>query len=82
MREIIVLTHFYDNRSILIVTSEGAIRRLLVPFKVVCIQPVDTIAPDSSVFVMEVLMGEKDRLIYKINAKLFYHFHFQIVIDT
>ncbi len=79
MKENIIQVQYCDNQSIVTITRSGKIKRIFVPFKVVCIRAVDNIPFKTIVYVEEVLCNEKDQLIYFIWGKHFFHFYFLII---
>jgi len=79
MKENIIQVQYCDNQSIVTITRSGHIKRIFVPFKVICIKAVDNIPFKAVVHVEEVLSNERDQLIYLIWGKHFFHFYFLII---
>lgn len=71
---------YYDGYSIMVVNSFGRIRRLYTPFRVQCIDPVDEIVFNSSLFVDEIFEDADNLLLFKINGNLYPFYHFSIEI--
>ena len=69
---------FINCNSVLLINPIGKIRRLFTPFKVVCIESINGIPINTSVFVDEVLNNDRDQLLYQINGSLYLYKHFQI----
>lgn len=70
----------YDAKSLLVVNDKGLIRQLFTPFKVQCIEPVESIPALSFVFVDAVLMHKKYVLLYWINQKPIPYHHFRVLV--
>jgi len=70
----------YDHNTLLVINPQGAIRRLYVPIKVQCIDPIEAIRSGIWVYIDEIRTTRKDQLIYLINGKEYPHFHFSIQI--
>ena len=56
-------------------------RRLYIPFKVLCIEPIEQIQVNSWLYVDEVFEDPDDKLLYKINGNLYAYKHFTIQIN-
>ncbi len=72
---------YYDSYSILIVNQWFKLRRLYTPFRVICIEPIEQIQVNSSLYVDEVFEDPDDKLLYKINGNLYSYKHFSIRIN-
>jgi hypothetical protein len=72
---------FYcDSSCILVINPKGAIRKLYTPFRVLSIQEYET-KKEQWLFVDEVHIDKKDKLLYLINGKLYPYNGFQIRIS-
>ena len=72
---------YCDSNSILIINSNGVIRRLHTPFKVKCAIDIGRFKVGSIVYVEEVTEGDKDELIYIIGNGAYFHKHFSIMAN-
>ena len=79
MKELIVYPTFYDRFCILIVTQIGQLQKLKTPFVVVCIEVVADIPLKAKFHVSEVFITKKDKLVYLIWGRFFYHTYFTII---
>lgn len=79
MKEKIIHIQYGDEKSILIVTNTGKIKQLFTPFKVICVEAVVDIPIKTKLYVIEVYMTEKDKLVYLILGKLYFHSYFIII---
>ncbi len=74
--------YYYDSGSILVINPKGKIRKLYTPFRVLCIEPVNSwLKKGAWVFVDEVKSTANDQLIFVVAGLSFSHRHFQIQIN-
>lgn len=81
MTDQVIFHQYVDGNSILIVTSQGIIKRLYVPFRVKCNSAIGHIPKGAWVYVDEVGSTNKDQLLFYIHRRRFEHFYFSILID-
>ncbi|SIN85589.1 hypothetical protein SAMN04488055_1779 [Chitinophaga niabensis] len=67
--------------SILVVNKKGELKSLFCPFGVITIAKLDDIPPDTRMIVEEVNTNLQDIIIYVINGKPYFHWHFQILMQ-
>ncbi len=72
--------YYCDSFSILVLNPKGEIRILYAPFRVTCIQSVNSIRKNSILFVDEVFEHRKDQLHYRINGNIYPYSLFRIDI--
>ncbi len=74
------ITHvqYCDNESVFVISTTGQIKRIFVPFEVICIKSVGNIPLNSLVIVERVFSNNRAQLIYLILGKHFYHSSFLI----
>jgi len=72
---------FYDSYSVLVINNKGRIRRLYTPFRIFCIEAIDHIQQNTSLYADEVFEDPDDILLYKINGNLYPYYHFTIQIN-
>ena len=72
---------YYDSFSITVIGSKSKLRRLYCPFIVKCIQSIDKIQENSSVFVDQVFKDPEDLLTYMIGGNLYPYSNFRISIN-
>ena len=70
---------FINCNSVLLINPLGKIKRLYTPFKVICVEQIDSIPINTSAYVHEVLNNDQDQLIYQINGALYLYKYFQII---
>lgn len=71
---------YYDSLSILVINTSGQIRRLYVPFRVVCINQIGALHSNSTLFVDKVFEDKDHLILYLINGNLYQSKHFRITI--
>lgn len=71
---------YYDSFSIAVINQSGRMRRLYCPFLVKCINEIDEIQENSSVYVDQVFNDPEDRLNYMIGGNLYAYSNFRILI--
>lgn len=71
---------YYDSFSIAVINPSGKMRRLYCPFLVKCINSIDDLQENSSVYVDQVFKDAADKLTYKIGCNLYPYSNFQILI--
>ena len=69
---------YCDDHSILIIDSEGQIRRIYCPFAVMCIIDVDVYKRGEYVVVTAVKIAKNLLLVYVIGQKNYYYYFFKI----
>jgi hypothetical protein len=74
------LIQYQDWNRVLVVKGSGDIVQLFVPFRVVCIHPLNRIPINTRVYVNGVFLHPKFRLVYWINQRLYPYHYFQIQI--
>lgn len=79
MKERIKQVKYCDNSSILIISPEGKLIRLYVPFTVCCIYSIANIQLGKLVFVEKVFSNDSDQIIYLILDQYFFYHSFQIL---
>ncbi len=72
---------YYDSFSIVVINPSGKIRRLYCPFLVKCINEIDEIQENSSVYVDQVFKDPDDKLTYLIGGNLYVYSNFRISIN-
>ena len=70
------INKYCKPNSILIITNDGILKRLFVPFKVVCLVAVSSIQKDDVVVVSAVKISLELILVYVINGKAYYYYYF------
>lgn len=75
------MVQYYDNYSILIINQQKKLRRIYVPFRVICIHPIEQIQINAWLYVDEVIEDEDDLLLYKIGGNLYPYAHFTIIVN-
>jgi len=81
MSKAILYVRKEDPGSILIVNQKGGLRKLYCPFRVVCIRRIRSIQKYTSVYVEEVLINNKEELVYVIQGMPYPYHHFIVVIS-
>lgn len=74
------INKYTSSDSILVHTKHRGLIRLYCPFKVKVIQAVDTFTIGQELEVVKVKVSPKLKLIYIIDGKGYYHFHFSIQV--
>ena len=74
------MVQYYDSYSILIINQQSKMRRVYTPFKVLCIESIDELMENSTLYVDEVFEDEDDLLLYKICGNLYAYNHFTIQV--
>ena len=71
---------YVDNRSIIVINQQGHLRKLYCPFRVLCIDSINTISVNTWCYVERVEMSSDTHIIYQIGDVLypFHHFHIYI----
>jgi hypothetical protein len=72
---------YYDTFSIAVINPSGKMRRLYCPFLVKCVNKIDEIEENSSVYVDQVFKDPDDLLNYMIGGNLYAYSHFIISIN-
>jgi hypothetical protein len=72
---------YYDSFSIAVINPSGKMRRLYTPFIVKCIDSIDEIQENSSVYVDQVFKDPDDLLTYLIGGNLYPYSNFRISIN-
>ena len=72
--------HYYDTKTLLVVNAKGVIRTLHTPFRVQCIQAIDTIPLHASLYVEEVHAGERGKIYFTVFGRTYQHHCFQLLI--
>ena len=57
---------YYDPYSILVIRSSGTLVQVFVPFKAICIQPVNHLKKDTLVYIEQVAPDTHYTLIYRV----------------
>lgn len=57
---------FYDENTLIVVTSKGLLRLLRTPFQVRCILPTENLKINTLVYVEAVAEGKEDKILYRI----------------
>jgi hypothetical protein len=69
------------NLSLLVVNRKGIMRRLYVPFRVICIREAEGIRPYVQLYVEKVIGGIKGEINYIIFNRPYPHYFFHIIIQ-
>jgi hypothetical protein len=69
---------YQDPKSLWVVTGQGRLRLLYVPFAVKCILPVKNMPVNTTLFVEAVYLHRKYLLVYHINQSLYPYSYFRI----
>ena len=71
---------YVDNRSIIVINQQGHLRKLYCPFRVLCVDSINTISVDTWCYVDSVELSSDAPIIYQIGGVLypFHHFHIYI----
>lgn len=72
---------YYDSFSIAVISSKSKLRRLYCPFLVKCINTIDEIHENSSVYVDQVFKDPNNLLSYMIGGNLYPYSNFRILIN-
>ena len=72
---------YYDSFSIAVINPSGKIRRLYCPFLVKCINTINEIEENSSVYVEQVFKDPNDLITYLIGGNLYAYSNFRISIN-
>ena len=78
--ELAELLKYSDNKSILIVTYNGKLKKLSCPFKVKVTNNVGNLMKGDVELVESVKITVKIITVYIINKSAYYYFHFEIII--
>ena len=78
MKPAIPLTHDFKSDSLLVINEHGRIKRLYVPFRVLCIHPSGKIFKDSWVYVQQISVNAQWQLIYLIAGEFHVYDSFRI----
>ena len=70
-----------DPFSIMVINQKGYLRKLYCPFRVLCIESLDSIPRNTWCFVDKVAADSKEIILYGINGKQFPYRYFQIYIS-
>lgn len=71
---------YYDHLSIMIITHKGILKRLYVPFRVICSTSTNSLRPGVHVFVDGVYLDKEHRIVYQINGTVIPYNFFTIQI--
>jgi hypothetical protein len=72
---------YYDSFSIAVINPSGKIKRLYCPFLVKCINTINEIEENSSVYVEQVFKDPNDLITYLIGGNLYAYSNFRISIN-
>ena len=72
---------YYDSNSIAVISSKSKLRRLYCPFLVKCINTINDIQENSSVYVEQVFKDPNNLLSYMIGGNLYPYSNFRISIN-
>ena len=78
MKKLLEYLAFCDPQCVIVITHDGRLLKIWCPFKVKCINPVDNIPLNSSLYVQEVRSTRQDQLVYVINGSAYFHYYFRI----
>jgi len=81
MKDSIPLKKDYTNNSLLVVNPQGKIRRIYVPFRVLCIKGTGSIVANAWVYVQQISMNINNQLIYFIAGEFHVYDSFRIFIN-
>jgi hypothetical protein len=70
---------YLDSNCLLVINSKGKLKTLYTPFRVKCINAVDSI-PENSWVIVDKVEQKGPELLYFVQAKAFSFRHFQIQI--
>ncbi|MBL7683820.1 MAG: hypothetical protein JNK00_10710 [Flavipsychrobacter sp.] len=70
---------YCDPHSVLLVNTNGLLRRIYTPFKVLTLVQIGNMPPGTSLMVDEVLSTESDELVYIIADRAYKYRYFNIV---
>lgn len=76
------LLRYHDEHSLLLVNPAGHLRKLVVPFKVVCIIPVGKIKSGTGLYVDAVAWHHEHRILYRILNEWQPYRHFKLVLGS
>lgn len=72
---------YYDTFSIAVINPSGKMRRLYCPFLVKCVNSIDEIQENSSVYVDQVFKDPDNLLTYLIGGNLYPYSNFRITVN-
>lgn len=75
-----VQLQFDGTNSLLVINKDGKIRTLYTPFRVMCIEKIDSLFPNMWVYVEEVAESKNHQILFLIGNKQYSHKHFHIII--
>lgn len=73
---------YIDDNSIMVITKDGTMRQLYVPYVVKCLKATGSIKELSKVYVTSVMEHDKYLIIYKIYDKWYPYSYFRIVFTS
>ena len=79
-KELQEINKYCSPYSLLVITEKGVLIRIDCPFHVKVRIAIDTFKKGESLIVQEVKMDLSYTLVYTINGKTYYYYHFVILI--
>ena len=76
-----LIAKFCNSDCILLVNSQGLLKKLYCPFRVKVIEPISMFKVGTCVWVEEVGTTSRDELIYVIYSVPYRHIHFQVLLS-
>jgi hypothetical protein len=73
--------NYISNNSIMVITNNGCIRQLFVPFKAQVILPTASLVKHAFVFIEEVQQHDKYLLLYRIANKWWPYYAFKLSVE-
>lgn len=71
---------YYDENTLILVTSNGLLRLLRTPFQVRCILPTYNLRLNMVVYVEAVAEGKEDKILYRILGEWVSYKSFSLII--
>lgn len=72
---------FYDERTLLLITRKGVLRKLEVPFQVRMVQDVGIIKEGTLVYVEAVAQHKEHKIMYRVLNQWIPYNNFQLIIQ-
>jgi hypothetical protein len=71
---------FVDPFTVLVINAKGFMRQVYCPFRVICIQQVGHIPPNTWIYMDGVWEDKTNRLLYLVSGKLYPYYCFRLQI--
>jgi hypothetical protein len=72
---------FYDERTLLLITRRGVLRKLEVPFQVKAVQAIGIIKEGTIVYVEAVAQHREHKIMYRVLNQWIPYYNFQLIIQ-